>query len=625
MIDRPYRNRVRALTRRQFVGLTGGTAAGWAMAATESTAMVPTSPLFPELSRFGDRFRFALIADTHFGSRDVGDGRDPRSHLAKYRVITSELHASDRPPAFVTHLGDIIANPNPEFVELAKSALGELKPLTMLVHGNHDGRNPWTEFKSLQRAANGTEAVTYGFNCGRWHFVVLPFEEHATDEFSDDLIEWLRADLFAHRDRPTMVFVHHHLLPQGLTQLESYTYEKPLRTRLLQTLADAGSVRWVFCGHVHNGIKASVKTAWTWREINFITAPTVVPPRNFGEEYSEFSSGQPSAGGNGGGYYLTVDIDGDQATVVGRLGGVAEQFVFPSRFRQYEDQEPLWFDNITDRTPSPTLENGSFEQSLDGWMTPYRYIADHNPGFTATVGKGHAKAGDSAAYLAVREKGQTWAHDEMTELYQWVKVAEKQSPLVRASYLIEQPDVGGGGYLRFTAFAAEDPKLTYLLDWGSGDRALNMRMALHAQFMARGEKAGATELIAMGERREALFWRLDGEPGRWHGIRLPLASAYDAVIGRRGAFAGLQIDRLLVAIGVWCGDSKGSRSEAWFDDVIIENSTSDDVVATHNTRPLPLDRSVFTTEFGAWHASKVGRRSDARRNQNQNPNRKASR
>lgn len=586
-----------ACTRRHFLGLGTGAAAGLALPRLLSAAPAATPPLFPQLARVGGKFTIALIADTHFSSLDAPRG-GASSNNEKFRRIAAEINSLQPAPAFVVHLGDVISNPQPVNVAAAKALLPELKPLTVLVHGNHDGHPPWTEFKEMQRAANGTDATRFSFDCGEWHFVVLPFDQGAGAAFADELVTWLEADLRAARGRPTMVFEHHHLLPQGLTQLESYTYDQRLRSRILETLAAAGNVRWVFCGHVHNGIQAAVKTAWTWRGINFLTAPTVVPPRNFGEEYPPFAAGQANARDNGGGYYLLVDVDGARVQVRGRLVDTAAEHHFADTFRPYRDEEPLWFRPLADLPPRPALENGSFEQALAAWTAPYRYLSDRDPGYSWKADPRRAKSGRNAAHLFVREKGQTWAKDEITELYQWVRLPAG-APVVRASYFVDEPDVGGGGYARFTAFAGREPKLTYLLDWGGGDRPANMRMALHAQFMAKGEKAGPAELIQLGRRKEALFWRLPAETGRWHDVHLQLAAAYDAAIGQAGGFAALQLDRLLIGIGVWCGDARGSRSGCRFDDVVLGTAGAGGAPVSCNGAPLAVDASVFNTDFGA--------------------------
>ena len=83
-------------------------------------------------------------------------------------------------------------------------------------------------------------------------------------------VAWLDADLDASRDRPTMVFLHYPLLPVGLSQCEYYTLPMPFQRALIETFARHGQVRHVISGHVHAGIRSSIKCSWTWRGTNYI-------------------------------------------------------------------------------------------------------------------------------------------------------------------------------------------------------------------------------------------------------------------------------------------------------------------------------------------------------------------
>ena len=86
-------------------------------------------------------------------------------------------------------------------------------------------------------------------------------------------------------------------------------------------------------------------------------------------------------------------------------------------------------------------------------------------------------------------------------------------------------------------------------------------------------------------------------------MRIDLAGAFDQALGRSGAFAQLGIDRLLIGFGVWCADARGSRSDAWFDDVALEAGPGGAAPAVAlDGAPLPVDARVFTTDFGAWFA-----------------------
>jgi hypothetical protein len=208
------------LTRRQFLGAAAGAATATIAGVPLPAAAGGASP-FPQLAK-------VVIADTHIRAARDGGGALHRTEQ-QFRRTIGEINAMAPRPAFVAHVGDIVSSPLPENFEAFKAVARTLEPLTVLTHGNHDGHEPWTGFRDTQRAVNGSDAVMLSFDCGLWHFLTFPCHFEPGGAFEAELLAWLRADLAANRGRPTVVFEHYHLLPQGLTQLETYTYDKPFR------------------------------------------------------------------------------------------------------------------------------------------------------------------------------------------------------------------------------------------------------------------------------------------------------------------------------------------------------------------------------------------------------------
>ncbi len=357
------------------------------MALLSTSALLPAATgkgaepsLFPSLDAVGNQFRIALIADTQVGPADA-KGVVPATSQRKMSMIVDEINAMSPAPAFVLFNGDQVENVEKPKVDNFLARAQKLKPLSILVHGNHDGVHPYAEFQAMQKTLNGTDGIYFSWNTGDWHFAAIP-TNIPSDEYGKEVLDWLEQDLFAHRDRPTIVFPHYHLMPQGLSQLEWYTYDRPFRLRCYDIFRRAGNVRYAIGGHVHNGIQTSLKTAWTYQGTHYLVAPTCTASRNFGEDFPQFSLGLPQGPhDSGGGYYLLLDFDGKEVTLRGRLVGVKEEFLFPPKFKEYVDQEPLWLADLTALPVNPALVNGSFNDGLARWNQPYRYVADQDPGF----------------------------------------------------------------------------------------------------------------------------------------------------------------------------------------------------------------------------------------------------
>lgn len=575
-------------------GFLASAATGLA-AAGAAPRQAAAAPLFPSLANVGETFSVALVADPQV------EGRHTKSPVArtsqeKLSRIVREINALSPAPAFVLFDGDLVNSPIPVQIENFIERARGLRPPVILVHGNHDGRPPYDEFKRMQRALNGTEAVTFSFDCGAWHFVSFPCNL-PRDQTHDELLDWLDADLSAAGDKPVMVFEHLHLMPQGLTQLEWYTYDKDFRIRLLGMLKRHPRVRYLINGHVHNGIQASVKTAWTYAGMNFLTAPTCTASRNFGEEFPAFAAGQvQSRDDTGGGYYLLLDFDRENVRVRGRLAGCAEEYLFPDRFREYQGQEPLWMANLFDHPIQASLANGSFEEKLSGWLMPYRYRTEKDPGFIGEIRPRPDASSGSCLYLYCRDKGEPWAHDERMEAYQTVRLPPGESPTVSAQFYLDAPPRRGCGYLQILGFKEESLEVLVLVDWGDGDRGDNRWMGNNTIYQATGRPGSPTSLAEMGQRKRALFWTIDPSPGKWHALSIAVGEALDRALGRPGAYRSLGIDRLLIAPGCWCQKDPDSRAGASFDDLRVE--APGEGKTSFDGADLPIGAENFQTLYG---------------------------
>jgi len=235
----------------------------------------------PEFNALGDKFSFAIIGCAQVGR---GDDKNPLFANAQFGLKTTvqELNAMERRPDFCVFLGDMVNVPDPASLENFYTLVKPLKCPIVLNHGNHDTPPPYTDFRNLEEKINGIRSVYYSFDAGQWHFITLPanieFGNYDNLEVKKPMMEWLIKDFEANKDRPTIVFVHMHLMPLGLTQLEWYTHSPTFKRELLDALTKWGNVKWYFNAHVHNGIKVAMKTAWTYKGINFLTVPSGTAP-----------------------------------------------------------------------------------------------------------------------------------------------------------------------------------------------------------------------------------------------------------------------------------------------------------------------------------------------------------
>src|SRR6267143_3437326 len=181
---------------------------------------------------------------------------------ASLRRVVEVVRGLDPPPAFAV-LGGDLASPDilhrdrmltpaeyaPSYARL-KEILGGLPCRAHYLMGNHD--NPEALNRALRPEAPADAPCYYGFDHAGMHFVALDSHEpgHADGVPDGAQLAWLERDLSAHRDRPTIVFVHHHPWPLGHAWMDTMTLRNG--GELMAMLAGQAQVRWLIGGHVHS-------------------------------------------------------------------------------------------------------------------------------------------------------------------------------------------------------------------------------------------------------------------------------------------------------------------------------------------------------------------------------------
>jgi len=313
------------------------------------------------VSAKAEDFSFAIIADPQVSARD---NRGPVAAHGTKDLDQSCRELSALKPDFTIFLGDLVNVFEPNSVDNLRQGLKLLDTKIYLVHGNHDTRPPFTGFIDLHKEYSpDINTAHYSFKHKGWLFIALP----CWFELDETVLNWFDSELENNKDMPVVVFEHFHLLPIGLSQLEFYTFTIPMRNRILDIMTRYGNVKYYFNGHVHNGIKTSVKTALEYKGIKFITCPTGIVARPFDEEYPEFKRDHPS------GYYLICNVSTDNIAIEGRQVNNAHVYKFPPTFPAFDpDLDSRWLKTINQLPVQPEWTNGDFSKGLEGWTKKFR-------------------------------------------------------------------------------------------------------------------------------------------------------------------------------------------------------------------------------------------------------------
>lgn len=206
--------------------------------------------------------RFGIITDVHYADADTKGSRYYRDSLAKLRQAVETFNRLDL--AFVVELGDFIdagASKEDEldYLRTADKVYQTFKGNRHYVLGNHCvGALTKQEFLTGCGAKN-TQSY-YSFDSAGYHFIVLDanFKQDGTPYSAGNFTwtdtgipeteqEWLRQDLAAAGEKPSIVFVHQNL------DDEKDAHGVKNAPEIRRILERSGKVAAVFQGHKHTG------------------------------------------------------------------------------------------------------------------------------------------------------------------------------------------------------------------------------------------------------------------------------------------------------------------------------------------------------------------------------------
>ncbi len=411
-----------------------------------------------------ESFRFFINADPQMGPEKT-DKKALKILNELLENFVNEVNQENQksPVDFVVYNGDLVWDPYQDAFDNFTRIVSQQKPPVKLVHGNHDGYDDDPKFFQAQKKLSGYEKLNYSFDYGKWHFVVIGAQEKYLKESEKEAqLAWLRKELTDNKHKQVMLFMHYHIMPVGLSQMEFYSFWPiEFRNQMLDTITEYGNVKYVFSGHVHTGVKASVKSSLEYKGIKFINSPTPVMARPFGEEYAEFED-NPNDRYFRRGFYLEVQVDGDEVKMKGHKIQHPHEVVYPKSFKKFKvSMDKRFFTPESKTKANKNLRNPSFNKGFKGWNKSYRYQKDVDSSFKNVVVQG-------SNLLQLKSPWGAWNFDEYMETYQIIDF----DPAARhvLNYDFERPafsQQGAGGYIKIIAYGKNQSReKTILLHWG---------------------------------------------------------------------------------------------------------------------------------------------------------------
>ena len=197
----------------------------------------------------------AQITDTHIGY-DLQAGDQEFNYLRCLSVIEDILALPSQPDMLVLS-GDLADNGDPDCYARLKAAVESCPFPVYPMAGNHDRRD------ELIRAFPGFEDengfVQFSAECRGLRVVCLDSLDHGRHggAFCEERAEWLEAELNAHPDTPTVIFVHHPPVVAGIDWMDPRPSESWFR-RFHETVIPHSQIVGIKCGHLHRPLHAMI-------------------------------------------------------------------------------------------------------------------------------------------------------------------------------------------------------------------------------------------------------------------------------------------------------------------------------------------------------------------------------
>lgn len=203
------------------------------------------------MTRRADSLLIAQITDTHVGFDP--DAGDEEFNFLRFRAALEHLAARPVAPDLLILSGDIADKGSPAAYERTK---GLIEGLSFPVHpmtGNHDHRARLIE--AFPDCPHEDGFVQYAIETESLRILCLDTLEHGRHggAFCEVRADWLKRELAAHPDRPTMLVMHHPPVIAGIEWMDPRPHE-PWLQRFEQAVSGHPQIVSIACGHLHRPV-----------------------------------------------------------------------------------------------------------------------------------------------------------------------------------------------------------------------------------------------------------------------------------------------------------------------------------------------------------------------------------
>ena len=241
-----------------------------------------------------DHLSFLHLSDLHIVAEDERRqyGVDTAAILRQAVPMMNALR-----PDFIVASGDLISDESEESYRRLQTLLQPVETPVHFLMGNHDDR---AAFRRVFRpdAPSSADPVFEAFERGGVRFLLLDSSLPGKVEgyLAGEQLDWLEAELTAHPEQPTWIFLHHQPLPIYIRWLDALGLQNP--ADFLAILGRHPQVEVVAYGHVHQVRR------WRYGGVLFLGLPALAFQFSPVNQQPEVIPGHPA--------FRRVEIHGEE-------------------------------------------------------------------------------------------------------------------------------------------------------------------------------------------------------------------------------------------------------------------------------------------------------------------------
>jgi Icc protein len=209
----------------------------------------------------------AQVTDIHIG---FDPGNPDEHNMVRLKSVLARLAEGPNRPDMLLLTGDLTESGDADCYRRLIDALGVCPFPVWPMVGNHDSREEL--LAAFPQAPSSGGFVQYAIEGRNLRVLMLDTFEPGRHggAFCDERAAWLKAELAAHPDTPTLIAMHHPPVAAGIVWMDTDAAE-PWVARFADAIAGHLQIVSIICGHVHRTLMTG------WKGVPLVICPSIAP------------------------------------------------------------------------------------------------------------------------------------------------------------------------------------------------------------------------------------------------------------------------------------------------------------------------------------------------------------